>query len=150
MLYNIFIILYTYINQEKIIGIMKNVLSISHNKAMGYLLSTILTDSFHPLIVEDVFHGMNVLNYKQDISLIIIDIDYQTKESIDFILHLNSSKLYNKPIIVLSSIQNQQANEFDIEAFVYHYFIKPFNPIELVNIINELFTSLKTDTSSPN
>ena len=130
---------------------MRNVLSISHNKAMGYLLSTILTDSFRPVVVEDVFHGMNLLKYEHNISLIIIDIDYQTKESIDFILHINSSKIYNKPIIVLSSIQNQKANESEIEAFVYHYFKKPFNPIELVNIINELFTStFKTDTSLPN
>lgn len=120
---------------------LRNVLVISHNKAMSYLIRTVLGNLFQLIIVEDVFHGMHRLKYKKDINLIIIDIDYQTKESIDFILHINSSKLYNKPLIVISSVQNQKTNEAVIEANVYDYFIKPFNPIELVDSINELILS---------
>ena len=89
-------------------------------------------------MAEGIFQGMHLLRQKQNIDLIIIDIDFQTKESIDFILHINSSKVYNKPVIVLSSIQNPKTNEAEIEAQVYDYFIKPFSPIDLLKSISEL------------
>lgn len=128
---------------------LRNVLCIGHNKAMNYLIVTVLGNLYTLLIVEDVFHGMNILKQKHDIHLIIIDIDYQTKENIDFILHIKSSKLYNKPLIVLLSVQNQKANKSVIEHSAYHYFEKPFNPIDLVNTINNInsMNGLKPSTS---
>jgi DNA-binding NtrC family response regulator len=120
----------------------RNILIISHNQAMSYLLQTVIGNKHKLVITEDVFQGMHQLKHKQNINLIIIDIDHQTKESIDFIQHINSSKLYNKPVIVLSDVQNQKLNEAVIEATVYDYFIKPFSPIELKKSIDKLALSL--------
>lgn len=119
----------------------KNILCIGHNKAMNYIIKTVLGNRYKIVMVEDVFHGMNILKHTQDVNLVVIDIDYQTKESIDFIQHVNSSKLYNKPLIVLSSFHHQKTNDAVIEASVYDYFIKPFNPIEFVKSINKLNSS---------
>ena len=116
----------------------KKVLSIGQNKAMNYLVRTVLSGLYQLVIVEDVFLGMHLLRQKLDINLVVIDIDYQTKESIDLILHINSSKIYNRPVIVLSSLENQQRYRSLMEARVYGHFVKPFNPIELVNSIDKL------------
>jgi len=116
----------------------RNILSIGNHKAMNHLLRTVLARRYRLIMAEEIFQGMNILKHKQNIDLVIIDIDQQIKESIDFILHINSSKVYNKPVIVLSSIQNPKTNESEIEAHVYDYFIKPFNPIDLLHSISEL------------
>lgn len=108
---------------------------------MSYLLQTVIGNIHKLVITEDVFQGMHQLKHKQNINLIIIDIDYQTKESIDFIQHINSSKLYNKPVIVLSNVQNKKSNEAVIETIVFKYFIKPFSPIELIHSIDKLVMS---------
>ncbi len=119
----------------------RNILIISHNQAMSYLLQTVIGNIHKLVITEDVSQGMHQLKHKQNINLIIIDIDYQTKESIDFIQHINSSKLYNKPVIVLSNVQNKKSNEAVIETIVFKYFIKPFSPIELIHSIDKLVMS---------
>jgi len=119
----------------------RNILIISHNQAMSYLLQTVIGNIHKLVITEDVFQGMHQLKHKQNINLIIIDIDHQTKESIDFIQHINSSKLYNKPVIVLSNVQNKKSNEAVIETIVFKYFIKPFSPIELIHSIDKLVMS---------
>ncbi|MBC7688431.1 MAG: hypothetical protein H7211_09645 [Aquabacterium sp.] len=105
---------------------------------MNYLIQTVLSSLCQLTIVEDVFFGMQVVREKKDIGLVIVDIDYQTKEVLDFISHINSSKLYKKPLIILSNSQREKLHKPLIENFIYGYFIKPFNPIELVKTINEL------------
>ena len=105
---------------------------------MNYLIQTVLSSLCQLTIVEDVFFGMQMIREKKDIGLVIVDIDYQTKEVLDFISHINSSKLYKKPLIILSNSQREKLHKPLIEHFIYGYFIKPFNPIELVKTINEL------------
>jgi response regulator RpfG family c-di-GMP phosphodiesterase len=122
------------------------VLNIGHNQAMNYLIKTVLGPLFHLIIVEDVFFGMLMLKQKQDINYVLIDIDYQTKESIDFILHIHSSTIYKKPVFVLLSTSNQKVKELLTEGSVAAYFIKPFNPVDLINRINSI-DGLKVSTS---
>ncbi len=105
---------------------------------MAYLLKTITHNLYNLIAVNDVFSGIHLLKQKNEIELIIIDIDYQTKESIDFILHIRSSKLYNQYQIILSSEQNHRIIEPLIKGSRYNYFIKPFNPIQLGSRINDL------------
>jgi two-component system, chemotaxis family, chemotaxis protein CheY len=126
----------------------KNILSIGQNKAMNYLLETVLSRQYQLYLAEDVFKGMHVLKTKQGIHLVVIDVDYQTKEGIDFIFHINSSKIYKKPLIVLSSIQNKKIDEFKMEGNVYDHFIKPFSPMMLLNSIDRLTVSRSLSQTS--
>ena len=116
----------------------KNILSINSNRPMNYLLQTILSDQYKVIPALDVFQGMYELKRNDEIELIIADVDHNTKESWDFIQHIKTSKLYNKPVIVLTSDKGKRTVEKMAEANVYDFFLKPFDPVELIRTINEL------------
>ena len=116
-------------------AIIKGVLCIGHNTGMNHLLQTILSGSYKMYMSGDIFHAMKSLKHNENISLIIIDIDYQTKESLDFIIHINESRLFKKPVIALSSSDDLN---FPFNRNVYAFFKKPFNPADLVSSVNEL------------
>ena len=105
---------------------------------MNYLLQTILSDQYKVIPALDVFQGMYELKRNDEIELIITDVDHNTKESWDFNQHIKTSKLYNKPVIVLTSDKGKRTVEKMAEANVYDFFLKPFDPVELIRTINEL------------
>lgn len=114
----------------------RNVLSIG--QSMNYLIGTVLSSSYKLSMVNDVFHGMHLLRTKKNIDLIIVDLDYQSKEAMDFILHLGSSRLYQQPLIVLSSEPDFKLSEAVQHSNLHKHFTKPFNPIEIVNFIDQI------------
>lgn len=124
----------------------RNVLSVG--QSMNYLIGTVLSSFYKLTIVEDVFHGMLLLKQKKDFQLIIVDLDYQTKDTMDFILHINSSKLYNQRIIVLSGAQNFRTHEQALKSRIHERFIKPFNPIDLVNAIDKINVQIPSPSLS--
>ena len=115
---------------------------------MNYLLKTVLSNSYGLLTVEDVFHGMHLLTENKEIDLIIIDIDFQTKEAIDFILHIHSSRLYKQRIFALVSAINYKSYESFLKRCVHEHFKKPFNPIDLDKAIINANTSMLTPSLS--
>lgn len=119
-----------------------SILSINGNRSMNILLQTVLAKRHKLILVSDAFQAMYQLKHYPNIDLIIVDMDYQTQENRDFIDHVQTSCLYAKPVIVLSSNKtDSEAGELLTEAQVYHCFTKPFNPLELVRCINELMKS---------
>lgn len=115
-----------------------SILSINGNSSMNFLLQTILAKRYKLITVSDVFHGMYQLKHHSDIDLIIIDMDYQAQENKDFICHIKTSRLYSRPVIVLSSNKSNEIDGLFAETKVYTHFIKPFNPLELERCISEL------------
>ena len=105
---------------------------------MNYLLQTVLSNHYKLVPVADVFQGMYELKRNEEIALVIADVDYNTQESCDFIHHIKTSGLYNKPVIVLTSDKSKNTTDKIAETDVYAIFIKPFNPVDLVKTINEL------------
>ena len=124
----------------------RSILSIG--QSMNYLLNTVLSDSYELITVEDVYLGMHLLRRKKDIDAVIVDIDYQNKEANDFILHLHSSKLYNQRIFALVSPHNFKVNEPLLRSCVHAYFIKPFNPVALVEAIEKTHTLILSPSLS--
>lgn len=122
-------------------GIMCHILSISSNQAMNYLLKTVLEKKAEVTAASDVFEGLLALKKNPKIDVVIIDIDNQLKEGMDFIFHLKSSWLFYRPVIVLTSHREPEVTERLIEANVYEYFTKPFSPLELIQSIEELISS---------
>ena len=109
---------------------------------MTFLLKTTIADLYNLIPVNDVFKALYLIKQKNEIDIIIVDIDNQTKECIDFILHTHTSKLYNQSLIVLSNTENKKIFQSLFEKRVHKYFIKPFNPIQVLKCINELMISL--------
>jgi response regulator RpfG family c-di-GMP phosphodiesterase len=116
----------------------KNILSINGNRPMNYLLQTVLCNRYNFISASDVYQGIHQLKGEEEIDLIIIDADYHTQESWDFIQHLKTSGLYHhKPVIVLAS-RDKKANERSNRSKVYDLFYKPFSPLDIVKSIDAL------------
>lgn len=114
----------------------RRILSISNNRSMNYVLKTTVVDKYRVTTVQDAFQAMTVLKDKKDIQCILIDIDYQTEQNINFIQHLKNSYLYQYPIIVLSS--SKEIDDSIMNANVHDVFIKPFHPSELKKSIDDV------------
>lgn len=108
---------------------------------MNYLLQTVISDRFKFIPVSDIFQAMNELKRKDEIELIIIDIDFDTKENWEFIHHIKTSEHFqHKQLILLSS----DPNEKEDSKKSYHIFLKPFSPIDLIATIDKLMLSHST------
>ncbi len=117
---------------------------------MNFLVQTVLSPSYNVLAVSDVYAGMHELKRKDTISLIIIDADYQTNESLDFIHHVKTSSLYQETaVFVLASSQNWKDRLTDDHFIrVDECFYKPFSPQNLLQRINEVIYGTAENISS--
>ena len=116
----------------------RTVLSINGNKPMNYMLQTVLSRKYKIAAVTDVFQGMQQLKNNEAIELVVVDVDYNTDESWEFIQHIKSSWLYNRPVVVLTSDKTQSAARKVAEHNVDYLFQKPFSPVDLIKTIDAL------------
>ena len=105
---------------------------------MSYLLQTVISDSYNIVTVPDVFTGMDEIRRDDEIGLVIVDTDFVEKENWDFIEHISSGGLYQKPVIVLTSDRSKKMNDIMAEFKVIDLFLKPFSPTELMRKIEKV------------
>lgn len=104
---------------------------------MNFLLRTVF--SKHVFTgVNDVYQAMDELKKKR-VDAIIIDMDYHQDENLDFIQHVQSSSLYNVPIVVLSSDRSGMIYGNDTPEF--SVFFKPFSPIDMLSKVESLISN---------
>jgi response regulator RpfG family c-di-GMP phosphodiesterase len=110
---------------------------------MNFLFQTVLAGKYKVIPVGDVYQGMSELKRKEDIRLILIDLDYHTPEAWEFIQHIQTSGLYqDMPVVVLASKNDRRHEGLDLSK-IYNLFYKPFSPVDIVSRIDELvFTEL--------
>jgi DNA-binding response OmpR family regulator len=113
-------------------------MSISANDVLNNILLTTVSGKYTLIPLPNVFQGLHELKRKDAIHLVLIDFDDQGSNCLDFVQHITSSWLYNRPIIVLSSNIDDAKREQFLNAGVRTLINKPFNPIELVKKIDEL------------
>lgn len=112
-------------------------LSINNNRSMNYLLKTITGVSYDVITAEDPVEAMSSLKTTgEEIECILIDIDYQIEQNLNFIQHLKDSFLYQCPVIVLCS--DKEIFDPDKLAHVERVFYKPFDPLDLKKEIDEI------------
>jgi DNA-binding NarL/FixJ family response regulator len=116
----------------------RTVLSINGNKPMNYMLQTVLSRKYHISAVGDVFQGMQKLRKDEAVELVVVDVDFNTDESWEFIQHIKSSWIYNRPVIVLTSDKTAAASERANACGVDFFFRKPFSPMDLIKTIDAL------------
>jgi DNA-binding NtrC family response regulator len=121
----------------------RKILSINGNRSMNFLLQTVLSANYEFIPASDVFSGMEELKKDGDIELVLIDVDYSTQENWDFIQHISSSVIYQKPVIVLASERNRRFDKKVAEEKVYESVMKPFSPLDLVRSIDKLMYAAK-------
>jgi DNA-binding response OmpR family regulator len=110
----------------------KSILSINGNKAMNYLLKTILEKEYQLVPANDVFQGMHYLRNNKEIGVLIVDVDYQPQQGWELIEHIKSSRLYQMPVIVLATDNTELLRLKCYELEVDEIFFKPFNPEDLI------------------
>lgn len=114
-----------------------HVLSINGNTAMNYLLKTGFSDKYKVITVANVYEALQELRRNEKIEMILVDVDYQTEECVDFVQHINSSTVYSCPVIILGSSHNKEiAKKLESIKDVRELFIKPFDPITLSKSID--------------
>ncbi len=116
----------------------KVVLSINPNKAMNYLLKSVIKPEYHLITVDNVYDATNELKKTEEITTIIIDLDQSEKEVWEFIHHVKTSRFYFKPLIALTSDKSTKMNKQVEEARIKHLFYKPFSPVEILKKIDDL------------
>ncbi len=115
----------------------KQVLSINGNAAMNYILKTGFSDKYNVITVANVYEALCELKRNEKIEMVLVDVDYQTEECVDFVEHINSSTMYSCPVIILGSSQNRGiAKKLRDIKDVRELFIKPFDPVNLSKSID--------------
>lgn len=105
---------------------------------MTYLLQTVLAGRYTITAVPDAYQGMQELKKKTTTNLVLVDLDYQKEENLDFIQHVKTSTLYNIPVVVLLSELDDNTIKKFVTSQVSDYFQKPFNPLELIKTVDDL------------
>ncbi|HEV7621407.1 MAG TPA: response regulator [Flavisolibacter sp.] len=119
----------------------KSIISVNNNRAMNYLLQTIFEKEYKFVPAGDVFQAMHHLRSVRNINALIVDIDFQPQQSWELVQHIKSSKLYNIPVIVLTTANSDDLKQKCYEFEVDEIFFKPFNPVDLIAAVKSLVTS---------
>jgi CheY-like chemotaxis protein len=124
----------------------KQILAIDDSKAIRFLLQTVLGKEYQVITVPDGYSAMYYLTHRSQPDLIIADPQLPDMENWELIQQLSSSGLYGDiPMVVLSGLDNKETELKCMELGVVKYYMKPFNPVELMASIGELVNSGEVD-----
>jgi CheY-like chemotaxis protein len=117
----------------------KSILAIDDSKAIRFLLQTVLGRDYQIVTVPDGCSAMYWLSKRNFPDLIIADPQLPDMENWELIQQLTTSGIYNSiPLMVLSGMSKEETELKCLEFGVSKYFLKPFNPVDLVLEINKL------------
>jgi CheY-like chemotaxis protein len=124
----------------------KQILAIDDSKAIRFLLQTVLGREYHVITVPDGYSAMYYLSHRTQPDLIIADPQLPDMENWELIEQLSSSGMYGDiPVLVLSGLDSKETEEKCIEHGVVRYFLKPFNPVDLMAAIQQLVKTGELD-----
>jgi DNA-binding response OmpR family regulator len=98
----------------------------------------VLSDKYIVFLAADPVSGLRMIREQPSLSLILIDTDLFEQDAIDFILHVKSSLILDKPIIVLTSSDLNLLSSKLSRIKLDEIFLKPFNPVLLLQYIDKL------------
>lgn len=124
----------------------KSVLCIEKSRPICFLIETLLKDKYAVLSFENNYLAMERIASGNTTDLIILSIENVQDENVEFLYHLGTSSLLrNIPVIILSNTNYEELKSVCLESNVHAFFAKPFNPLELIEKINQ--TILTTNES---
>ena len=124
----------------------KTILAIDDSKAIRFLLQTVLGKDYQVVTVPDGYSAMYYLSHREHPDLIIADPQLPDMDNWELIEQLASSGMYGDiPLVVLSGLDAKETDAKCVEHGVLKYFMKPFNPVELVEAILDLVSNGQLD-----
>jgi len=128
----------------------KQILAVDDSKAIRFLIQTVLGKTYQVITVPDGCSAMHWLSKRIFPHLIIADPQLPDLENWELIQQLASSGIYkNIPVLVLSGLGAKETEEKCAAYQVQNYFLKPFNPVDLVNAAQKLIEKESFDTYYP-
>jgi response regulator RpfG family c-di-GMP phosphodiesterase len=123
------------------------VLIINDSKAIRFLLQTILSKKYNVISFPDACSTMQWLLRKNIPQLIIADPQLPDCDKWEMISNLHNSRLYgNIPVIVLSNLSEEEIIVNCTEyTNVVKSFAQPFNPLELLEVVENLVATKISD-----
>ena len=118
----------------------RTILSINTNRSISFLLQTVLADRYELITVTDAYSAMMQIKSNETISLVIVDIDNGGNDIWDFIEHIGTSYLYNRPVMLLSSEKTKEIETKAKRSGVVETFWKPFSPPDMVRKVDSIMT----------
>lgn len=120
----------------------KQILAIDDSKAIRYLLQTVLGKHYKVTTASDAASAMFWLTKKNLPDLIIAEPHLPDVKDWELIEYLSSSGLYGEiPIVALSAFDKKETLQKSKELGVRHCFSKPFNPIDLIKVVDNVLTN---------
>ena len=127
----------------------QKILAIDDSKAIRFLLQTVLSQQYEVITFPDGCSAMHYLSKKKLPDLFIIDPQLPDMENWEVIEQLSSSGIFGDvPIIALSALSDYETKNKCEEYGVASYFLKPFNPVNLLSDINKVLSNAKTGNYS--
>ncbi|HLK29629.1 MAG TPA: response regulator [Puia sp.] len=125
----------------------QQILAIDDSKAIRFLLQTVLSKQYDVITVPDGCSAMYWLSKKKLPDLFIIDPQLPDMENWELIQHLSSSGIFGDiPIVALSALSDGETQVKCDEYGVASYFLKPFNPVNLLGEINRVLSVPKINS----
>jgi CheY-like chemotaxis protein len=120
----------------------KQILAIDDSKAIRFLLQTVLGRDYQVITVPDGYSAMYYLSHREQPDLIIADPQLPDMDNWELIQQLSTSGMYGDiPVLVLSGLGEKETEGKCSEYGVVKYFMKPFNPVEMMEAIDRMVTS---------
>ena len=117
----------------------KEILVVDDSKAIRFVLQTILKKHYKVTSVADGVSAMYCLRKHNLPDLIIINPDLNAFKDWELIKYLHSSHLYSSiPLIVISNQPEENTRLNAIKYQVVDFFQKPFNPLNLLESVDNV------------
>lgn len=113
----------------------KNVLVVSANQSLSFILRSVFSHKFNCIVVPDASAALDILS-RRSFDAVVVDVDYHTDDTLEFIHYISTSCIHCAPIAVLSSDQEISSQIEETEEILF--FHKPFNPVNILSGVEEL------------
>ena len=127
----------------------QTVLVVNDSKAIRFLLQTILSKKYNVISFPDTCSAMQWLLRKNIPHLIIADPQLPDSENWELVSNLQNSGLYGAiPIVILSNLSEEEVIVKSLEyTNVVKSFSQPFNPLELLEVIETIVAAKAANTA---
>jgi CheY-like chemotaxis protein len=123
----------------------KKILAIDDSKAIRFLLQTVLGKDHQVVTAPDGCTAMYWLSKRNIPDLIICDPQLADMKDWELIEELSTSILFRDiPLMVISSIDKTETRLKCEEYGIAEYFMKPFNPVLLLESVSRMTGQKKT------
>jgi two-component system chemotaxis response regulator CheY len=123
-------------------SIKKKILVIEDHDSIRLLLERFLSKRYDVTCKSDGFDGLAWLSYGNIPDLIILDMSMPRLSGIDFLNNIRTSGLFRDiPVLVVSADDDSKVIKKCYELGIKGYISKPFNPINLNDTINTVFST---------